>query len=168
MKQRRKTWLVLAATVAALGVAEQAVAQGNNDAGVPDLKNATNAGNPGAEVDSTTGLPTVREQGGVSYLSGGIGLDQSGAIRAEARHWPLELMFVRANGEYLADVGVRITDRKGNDVLNTRARGPYMLVRLRPGTYTVNASVDGGRSQKRTVTIANGGHARANFSWAAQ
>ncbi|AFJ86739.1 MULTISPECIES: carboxypeptidase-like regulatory domain-containing protein [Burkholderia] len=121
---------------------------------------------PGAYAQSD-GLPEASQQGDVSYVSGGIGKDQSTAFEHNESAWPLALRFTGKGGEYLADVHVRIVDAKGAEVLRTDARGPYMLVKLPPGRYTVHASYQGS-DESRAVTVGAKGGTKAAFQWSAQ
>ncbi|MBJ9685095.1 MULTISPECIES: carboxypeptidase-like regulatory domain-containing protein [Burkholderia] len=121
----------------------------------------------GAYAQSSDGLPEATQQGDISFVSGGIGKDQSTAFECNESAWPLALRFTGKGGEYLADVHVRIVDGKGNEVLKTDARGPYMLVKLPPGRYTVHASYQGS-DETRAVTVGAKGGAKAAFQWSAQ
>ncbi|MGF7188208.1 hypothetical protein JOE11_001235 [Robbsia andropogonis] len=109
-------------------------------------------------------LPAAAQQGDVTFLSGGVGKDESDAIKKASAHWPLSLTFIGGDRNFVADVAVKITDAKGGTVLETSAKGPYMLVRLRPGHYTVHATYSG-KEQTRAVNVTDKGHARARFSW---
>ncbi|AOK24358.1 carboxypeptidase regulator [Burkholderia ubonensis] len=113
------------------------------------------------------GLPAARQQGDVSFVSGGVGQDESTAFQRNEAAWPLALRFTGAGGEFLADVHVRITDAKGAEVLRTDASGPYMLVKLPPGRYTVQASYQG-KDETRSVTVTAKGSARQAFTWSAK
>ncbi|KVN37352.1 carboxypeptidase regulator [Burkholderia stagnalis] len=124
------------------------------------------AGASGAYAQSD-GLPAPRQQGDVSFVSGGVGQDESTAFQRNEAAWPLALRFTGAGGEFLADVHVRITDEKGAEVLKTDARGPYMLVKLPPGRYKVLASYQG-KDQTRSVTITAKGSVKQAFTWAAK
>ncbi|WP_175754101.1 carboxypeptidase-like regulatory domain-containing protein [Burkholderia ambifaria] len=120
-----------------------------------------------AQSDGPDGLPAASQQGDVSYVSGGIGKDQSTAFEQSEAAWPLALRFTGPGGEFLADVHVRIVDAKGTEVLKTDARGPYMLVKLPPGRYTVHASYQGS-DESRAVTVGAKGGAKAAFRWNTQ
>lgn len=113
-------------------------------------------------------LPPVYTHQTVTYVSGGIGLDESTAMKAAAPQFPLELMFVRSpeagSRAYSADNVVTILDARGNTILNTSADGPYMLVDLQPGRYTVIAE-DQGRHQLRTAYVSPLKHERIVFQW---
>lgn len=110
------------------------------------------------------GMPAEQHQGDVAFVSGGVGLDESHALRAAAHSWPLELQFTGSNSDYLADVHVSITDAHGANVLQVDSSGPYMLMRLHPGRYVVHALYKD-KDQTKTVDIANSGHTTASFRW---
>lgn len=112
-------------------------------------------------------LPAAAQQGDVQFLSGGVGLDESKAIKRAAPKWPLSLEFIGGDRNFVSDVGVKITDDKGGSVLETSSQGPYMLVRLKPGHYTVHASYSG-HEQTRAVSVPASGHATARFNWKSQ
>lgn len=112
-------------------------------------------------------LPAVQHQGGIEYLSGGIGLEESTAIEAESRKWPLTLLFSARRWQrsvYTADAKVSLRDSHGKLLLQTQADGPFLLLRLQPGTYAVQATLDGKPLQQRVV-LKKGEPARVVFVW---
>jgi hypothetical protein len=146
------------AALMTLGVAGVAHAQASGG-GTSDTSSAGNT-NGG-------GLPQVHTQGDVSFTSGGVGLDESRALIREQAHWPLSLRFTGPTSDYLSDVHVRITDAKNAEILKTDAMGPYMLVKLAPGHYTVHARYKD-QDKQQSVTVAGDGHAKAAFHWTIQ
>ncbi|WP_322047852.1 carboxypeptidase regulatory-like domain-containing protein [Paraburkholderia sp. J67] len=180
MKMFRNTRPVLpaAALAAALaiGFAGSAAAQQNmppgGNAGTDDMRGTQgNATVGGSSTDDTSagnangeGMPQVQKQGDVSYVSGGVGQDESKALQAAQHSWPLALRFTGPKSEFLADVRVQITDAHGANVLDATSRGPYMLVRVRPGRYTVHVS-HAGVDKTSAVTVGSNGSARASFVW---
>jgi hypothetical protein len=147
---------MLIAAALAFGVAGGAQAQ-QNDTGT--------VGGTTTDNIHRTGMPQTQTQGNVSFVTGGVGLDESTALRRAQSHWPLSLRFTGPQSAYVADVQVRIVDAKGTTVLDTTSKGPYLLARLRPGRYTVHAS-HGGVERSQTVTVRGNGSARASFAWA--
>jgi len=151
-----------AATLLTLGLAGGAYAQQSSDTTGGNTTDNTSAGNANGG-----GLPQVQQQGDVSYTSGGVGLDESKALQAAQSQWPLSLRFTGPGSDFLADVKVKIVDAHGNAALDTTSRGPYMLVKLRPGRYTVHAAYKD-RDQSKPVTVPAKGSAKAAFYWGTQ
>ena len=91
-----------------------------------------------------------------AHVCGGIGSDESVAMRAQMKDHPLSLLFARPDGAYLADVDVTIQDATtAAPALVFRARGPVCLVDLPSGSYMVQAT-SGGVTKNQPVTIASG------------
>ena len=104
-----------------------------------------------AQAQAESGVPALRSEGPVRYACGGIGVDESTAMRAATKSHPLSLLFARADGAYLADVTVTLT-RSGGAPVNLRAGGPVCLIDLPAGNYTVEAVADSMR-KRQTVTV---------------
>ncbi|SKD00112.1 hypothetical protein SAMN05445504_7964 [Burkholderia sp. CF099] len=116
---------------------------------------------------ATSNLPPLHQQGVVTYLSGGVGSDQSAALKDVMHKYPLVLEFAgatRHGNEYLADVPVHIADMNGKTLLNATSHGPFILASLPNGRYKITASHDG-KTQQRLVDIKSSGHVRAMFVW---
>lgn len=111
-------------------------------------------------------LPPVLSQDGVSYMTGGIGSDESEAFRGQSGHWPLTLQFSTRSGQFLADVHVRVENAGHRIVLDAESTGPYMLVRLKPGQYIVYARYSD-IEQKKSVMVGSV-PVSASFRWAPQ
>lgn len=112
-------------------------------------------------------LPPMHKAGATEYLSGGIGKDESQAIKKAGAHWPLMLEFGQKDQHkvaFTADVDVNVRDADGHTVLATRSEGPLMLARLKPGHYTVQATM-AGQALSHEVTIKAGHPAHARFVW---
>ena len=112
-------------------------------------------------------LPATHRQGEVSYLSGGIGLSESDAIKQVAKTYPLELEFVlkaKPKAEYVANVKVQIKDAHDKTMLKATAGGPFLLAKMPAGKYKVSADRDG-KVIHRDIEIAANGHQRVVFEW---
>jgi hypothetical protein len=107
---------------------------------------------------------------GVSYFSGGIGTDETRAIRDDARHHSLSLEFLERQGKaivYSSGEHVTVTDDRARTIVETDSEGPLMMVDLPAGSYRVTAANDG-RSQTKSVDISPTGHAHLIFQWEAR
>lgn len=110
-------------------------------------------------------LPSVQTFGGVSYITGGIGLDESVAMKAAEKDFTLSLLFAQTKrGEFVSDVKVSIKDKTGKTVLEAMSDGPVLLARLPAGAYTVSADYDG-KVLVRKVQVDAKGVTRSGFVW---
>jgi hypothetical protein len=119
-----------------------------------------------AHADEGT-LPPERSQGSVTYVSGGIGKDESDAMKQAASRYSLAIEMASPaspRAEYVADVKIDIRDQRGATVLNTISDGPILLANLPPGRYTVNATKNGA-SQQRNIVVGSGARQRVLFSF---
>ncbi|HEX7912198.1 MAG TPA: carboxypeptidase regulatory-like domain-containing protein [Paraburkholderia sp.] len=165
MKTQRYQRRIVAAAVCAaltLGLAGGAYAQQASGVTGGNTTDQTSAGNANGG-----GLPQIQQQGDVSFVSGGVGLDESTALRQAESQWPLSLRFTGPGSDFLADVHVSVVDAHDSNVLTATSRGPYMLVKLRPGRYTVHAQYKD-NDQSRSVTIPAKGSTKAAFYWNTQ
>ena len=107
-----------------------------------------------AFAQSLPSLPAVHQSAGVEYMSGGIGVDESTAIKSISQQWPVTLVFsVKGSprAHYAADVKVSIRDIKGHVALQIQSQGPYLLARLPAGGYALNAIYAGHSITKNFV-----------------
>jgi len=85
-----------------------------------------------------------QNENGVTYLCGGIGIEERQKLKKVASNYDLKLTFATRSGEYLADVKVDIADANGNAILKTNCNAPLLYVDFaKKGTYHVNAETGG-------------------------
>lgn len=107
------------------------------------------AGNAGAVVRGTT-------TEGLNFANGGVTVDELRVLAAERQQYDLWVTTAaKGSGAFLSDVQVKITDARKSVVLETVMEGPWLLVDLAPGKYTIEATFDG-KAQKHTTSIAQG------------
>ena len=82
----------------------------------------------------------VEQSGGVRWRCGGIGVEERDALAKMERGSNLKVVFAAgARGEYVANVGVTLTEGKGAAVKFV-AQGPICLINAPAGRYRVEAS----------------------------
>lgn len=100
--------------------------------------------------------PEVQRIGDISYIAGGIGSDESDAIQAESKKWPLLLQFSQIDekgwGSWISSVKVRIFDSQKREIFNTICDGPFLLLDLNSGEYIMEFTYND-VIQKKIVTI---------------
>ena len=114
-------------------------------------------------------LPPVHHAGAVAYLSGGIGQGEAQAIEGSERNWPLTLEFAQRDhhhGDFVANVAVVVRDAHGRTSLHATSDGPFLLARLAPGHYAVDATLDG-KTLHEKVAVRSGAPTKAIFVWPA-
>ena len=110
----------------------------------------------GLQAQAQGQLPHMHEKGAVQYSCGGIGKDESTAMRAAMKDYPLSLLFAAKDGDYLADISVDIQSTQGGTQFT--ANGPVCLVKLPAGAYKVTATTKDGQSQSKSVQTGKAGH----------
>ncbi|PSJ16409.1 hypothetical protein [Nitrosomonas supralitoralis] len=105
-------------------------------------------------AEKDTSLPLVELQGQTQFISGGIGKDESEAILQAGKSWSLMLELTQETGsknQYISDVHILIKDKMGNTVLDTTTEGPYLLVNLAAGSYSLNATYESTTLQRDLI-----------------
>jgi len=121
-------------------------------------------------VAARTGAESSAE---VTYLSGGVGVDELDHMRAVARNFNLRLMFAeRGSGAYLSDIQVSIAGPldaatpnsnaaaavdSERLVVDTTTDGPWFFAKLPAGRYRVIAE-SGSKRLTQSITIPASGH----------
>ena len=105
-------------------------------------------------------LTEAKTAQGENYVAGGVALDEREALGKQRAQFSLWVATAaKKTGSYLSDVAIKISDAAGKTVLDTKLDGPWLLVELQPGRYTVDASF-GNQSQRKLTTINKKGDHR--------
>ncbi len=104
-------------------------------------------------------MPATNASIASRYRCGGVGSDDSAAMRAQMKEHPLSLLFAQPDGAYLADIEVSIQGPADVQPLSFRANGPVCLIDLPAGNYTVHASSNG-VTKKESVIVGAAGSAK--------
>lgn len=123
---------------------------------------------PGVDAKADTShLPAARQCGNVTFISGGIGTEESEALKKEAPKHNLALLFsvrIGTPAAYTTDVHVTILDSQDRPVLDVISDGPYFLTDLPAGQYVVAAS-SGMATKQQKITLRPGAHRLLGFEW---
>jgi hypothetical protein len=118
----------------------------------------------------TATLPPEQRAGDVAFVTGGVSDDEAAVFKSAMGSYPLAIEVVQSNagrGLYTAGATVQVTRRNGDVMLNTRADGPFVLVRLPPGSYRVDATFNG-RTISKDVSVGQNGSTHAVLSFAGE
>lgn len=107
----------------------------------------------------------VRIDGGISYVSGGVGTESVSRLSAIRKDFNLKLVFALKSGSYVSDVQVRIADRNGKTLLDTLSSGPWFLTQLPSGQYQLVATFSG-TPIKQQFAITTTAMSTMNLQWA--
>ncbi|MEB0044700.1 MULTISPECIES: carboxypeptidase regulatory-like domain-containing protein [unclassified Pseudomonas] len=115
-------------------------------------------------VDDSAVQVQPQQQNGITYLSGGIGEDETKAIQ-QSKGYNVHMTFSAGpQNKYIPDVDVVVQTVQGQTVLTLNQAGPLVYVQLPAGKYTVTATRNG--EVRRDVTDVGSGTARnLVFHW---
>ena len=117
---------------------------------------------------ATATSPQVQHYGRIAYLTGGIGKSEAEDLQARMSKYPLAVEMFEKRGKravFTADADVKIADSHGQTVFDAKADGPFMLIDLPKGKYTVEASLNHTSLTKRAVHVEPGHATRALFEF---
>ena len=124
-----------------------------------------------AAMQSPDALPPMQTKGDLAWVSGGIGESQAKAFEHASPRYPLTLEFIvkpdrkGARAEFTAAVPVKVTGKNGKELLSATSQGPFMLIELPHGRYTVIAEHHGKKIERHVVV--GQAHHRVVFEWVA-
>ncbi|WP_415758318.1 carboxypeptidase regulatory-like domain-containing protein [Pseudomonas sp. LT1P18] len=118
-------------------------------------------------IDNSGVQVQPQQQSGITYLSGGIGEDESKAIQ-QATGYNLHMTFsIGVENKYVPDVDVIIQKEPGQPVLTLSQAGPLVYVQLPPGKYTVVATRNG-EAKHDTADVGSGTARNLVFHWSGE
>ena len=112
-------------------------------------------------------IPDPQVSLGIEYIDGGIGSEESDALLALGKKWPLVLEFSQDHPQrplWVADVTVKIMDQKKKVVFDALCEGPIMLLKINPGKYEAEYSFEG-KVLKRSLVIEEGKFQKQSVVW---
>lgn len=115
--------------------------------------------------------PPIHFTNGIEYMSGGVGSDEAQFMETVSPRWAATFEFAvkdtadKHGADFAANVNVQVRDAaSGNTLLSTTADGPFMVARLEPGRYDVEATLDG-QTLKQELIVRAGLPSKATFVW---
>lgn len=112
-------------------------------------------------------IPATQHANGISYITGGVGEEESLAIVAEAKQWPLFLelsQLENGRGVWIFGADIKILNSKQQVVFEAQAEGPYMVINLDAGDYSIEASYQG-VVQKRAISVKANTPQKVSIFW---
>jgi hypothetical protein len=112
-------------------------------------------------------LPKIQLENNIQIIAGGIGLDESIAIRKESKKWPILFEFSQSNGskaEWISDVAIVVRDNKNKLIIAMNVEGPLILLKLDPGKYYLEATFEGSKNI-RLFEIEDIKHKKISIYW---
>lgn len=107
-------------------------------------------------AQSENALPQAAQFGAVTVISGGVDLDEAQRLKQASARYPLAVVFSVPGGNYAVPQQFTLTQR-GNVMAQIPSAGPWLLIDLPPGAYTLQARVDD-RVFERAVTVGRRGN----------
>lgn len=95
------------------------------------------------------------EINGVSYATGGVGIEERQAMEKMAGDFNVKVVLAGESGSYLSGLMVYIEDMTGKMVFECVTKGPWLYVDLPPGTYRVTSSYNH-NSKMQQVKVGEG------------
>lgn len=108
--------------------------------------------------------PQPQLQGNVSYLTGGIGENETESIKSQAGGYNLLLSNADNSGHYMPGSDITITSHDGRQMMNVSDAGPLFYAKLPPGNYTLTAT-NGSQQEVRKIHVSANGSDRVHLIW---
>lgn len=120
-------------------------------------------------AQATVYNPPIHVAHGIEYMSGGVGSDEAELMRVVEPRWPAVFEFSVKDGKgaaFAADVVLTVRDAQGKVVLDqVHSAGPYLMARLDPGRYMVEAVLAGQKIQREISVRGPGTSVKSVFEW---
>ena len=95
----------------------------------------------------------VETNGNITYMTGGVGDEDLEAIKANEAQFNVNLLLATIAGEYTSEVKFELFDAKGQPLLVIADAGPFVLLKLSPAAYQVQAVSVLGESKVLKFTV---------------
>jgi len=103
-------------------------------------------------------------QGNVTYISGGVGLDEQNALKADAHEYDLAISNSNRAGQFTTGTALTIDTTGGRSILQVSKTGPLFYAQLPPGNYVIHA-MNEGQQRTREVRVGRTASADIHLIW---
>lgn len=108
-------------------------------------------------------LPDIQQQGELSFITGGIGEEETHAMQSERGDYNLQIMSADKAGHFNGHPHIIITDMQHNELINADG-GPLFYTNLPKGKYIVEGFV-GEQKQHKNITVSGKKTEYIRFVW---
>ncbi len=108
-------------------------------------------------------LPDVHILGDISYITGGIGVEETKAMESERSDYNLQIMNSDSTGHFDGTRNILISDENGNELLDVNG-GPLFYASLPKGRYLVQGSSKD-QVKKQKINVSGNKPAIIHFVW---
>ncbi|HSH71609.1 MAG TPA: hypothetical protein VK974_01005 [Methylophilaceae bacterium] len=103
----------------------------------------------------------------ITYLNGGIGSEESEAIRLQAPEFPVHITFSEGkDGKSITDVALKITNHDGFSAFELPSAGPILYIKLPDGIYDITSQY-GGITKLTKLKVLRNKSANVYLNWEA-
>lgn len=117
-----------------------------------------------AELGSSGDYLQEQRAENITYVSGGISIEERNQLKSMAAGGNLELSFALTNGHYLGGAEVSVKDSNGKELFETVTDGPLLFTKLPAGRYVIEATAMG-KTITRAVNVSVDRQAHIFFAW---
>ena len=90
---------------------------------------------------------------GIAYITGGVTIDERAEMMAKRKDFTLLIKVAAKSSKYVGGTDVKITDQGGSNVFECTTDGPWLLVDLPVGRYSIGVTGVGiAQSQKILIS----------------
>ena len=109
-------------------------------------------------------LQQILLQEDITYTTGGIGADETEALKATAKNYNLIIWNADKHREFTDNTTIIITNKATHKSLTVNNAGPLFYAKLLLGTYVIKAT-NGNEKTERIVSITGKKQVNVYFTW---
>lgn len=118
-----------------------------------------------AEFPPAIMITEGKTAGGFPYLFGGISADERERMTEMGKGYNVKMVFAEKSGPFIAGVRLIIEGGKGVKILDVTTDGPWFLIQLPPGSYSVKATFGGKTKEVKGLTVVKDKKIQQSFAW---